>query len=212
MLDEASDEQARVEDEVGSVSLLPALAEVHRRAGRSDEAEQVARRGLEFEPGRADARVVLALALLDQKRPDEIREVLEPLATALLVRHGMDEGDLPPPPGRPGAVRDEVTDAELDEAFEAARPEREQMIDADSVAQQAIRAADRELAAELAGHPAGPFATHTVADLLESQGDPDSAEQIRHALDASQEVVERRRMAVIAELECWLENLRRPRS
>ena len=204
------------EGDAEPVSVLPALAEVHRRAGRADEAEQVARRGLEFEPGRADARVVLALALLDQKRPDDAREVLEPLAMALLARHGLDEADVPlareepTEPSAPGEPA--VSDAELDEAFEAARPERENMIDADSVAEQAIRAADRELAQELGAPTAAPFATHTVADLLENQGDPDSAQRIRAVIDPSGDIVDPRREALIEELECWLENLRRPRS
>jgi hypothetical protein len=196
------------------VSVLPALAEVHRRAGRADEAEQVARRGLEFEPGRADARVVLALALLDQKRPDEIRGVLEPLATALLARHGMDETNAPPPPAPEGPLEApdrSLSDAELDEAFEVARPEREHMIDADDVAQQAIRAADQALAEEMRGQHPKAFATHTVADLLESQGDPAAAQQIRAVIDSSQDAAAERRQALIDELERWLENLRGPR-
>ena len=158
---------------------------------------------------------MLALAFLDQKRPDEARAVLEPLAMALLVRHGLDEADAPPPPRGPAELQapgeHAVSDAELDEAFEAARPERENMIDADSVAQQAIRAADRELAHELKAPASPPFATHTVADLLEGQGDPATARRIRAAIDSSGDVVDRRREALIGELEHWLENLRRPR-
>jgi tetratricopeptide (TPR) repeat protein len=200
------------EGDTGSVSVLPALAEVHRRAGRADEAEQVARRALEFEPGRSDARVVLALALLDQKRPDEARSALEPLGTALLVRHGLDEADVPPAPSGPREPEGDIlSDAELDEAFEAAHPERENMIDADAVAQQAIREADRQLLQEMSAPAAVPFATHTVADLLERQGDPEGARRIRAAIDPGADVADRRREAIIAELERWLENLRRPR-
>jgi hypothetical protein len=196
------------EDDDPATSVLPALAEVHRRAGRADEAEQVARRGLEFEPERADARVVLALALLDQGRSDAARSVLEPLASALLARHGMEGSDAPPRVAEP---EEDLSDAEFEEAFEVARPEREHMIDADSVAQEAIRSADRELAREFALDGAIPFATHTVADLLESQGDPDGARQIREVLSGG-EAQPGGRQVLIAELERWLENLRRPRA
>jgi tetratricopeptide (TPR) repeat protein len=193
-----------------SSSVLPALAEVHRRAGRPDEAEQVARRGLEFEPEGADARLVLALALLDQGRSDEARSVLEPLAATLLSRHGLESGGAPAPVAEP-EPEDTFLDAELEQAFEAARPEREHMIDADSVAQQAIRSADRELAREFGLEGSLP-ATRTVADLLESQGDPDAARQIRQSLPAPAAPQPEGPEAVIVELERWIQNLRRPRA
>lgn len=212
MLEDVELREATDDDDAGS-SVLPALAEVHRRAGRPDEAEQVARRGLEFEPERADARVVLALALLDQGRSDAARSVLEPLASALLSRHGLEGSDVPPPVVEPEAEdEDGFSDAELDQAFDGARPEREHMIDADSVAQQAIRSADRELAREFGLEHESPFATHTVADLLESQGDPDGARQIRQSLAPRATPELHGREALISELERWIVNLRRPRA
>ncbi len=205
---ELHDPQDEDDAESGGSSVLPALAEVHRRAGRAGEAEQVARRALEFEPQRADARVVLALALLDQGRSDAARSVLLTLADTLLARHGLEGPEAPA-----GEPDDEAfLDTELDQAFASARPEREHMIDADSVAQQAIRSADRELAREFALDASTPFATHTVADLLERQGDPDGARQIREALARPDSGQLRGRQALIAELERWLENLRRPRT
>jgi hypothetical protein len=116
------------------------------------------------------------------------------------------------PEGRGAPEEGALSEAELDEAFEVARPERENMIDADCVAQQAIRAADRELLRELGASSAPPFATHTVADLLERQGDPEGAQRIRAAIDSSGDLRGRRREAVVAELERWLENLRSTRS
>ncbi len=208
MLEDVELQDPQHEDDAGRGSVLPALAEVHRRAGRAGEAEQVARRALEFEPQRAAARVVLALALLDQGRGDAARSALLPLADTLLSRHGLEDSAAP---GSGKADDETFLDAELDQAFADARPEREHMIDADSVAQQAIRSADRELAREFALDARAPFATHTVADLLERQGDPDGARQIREAL-AGPDGAPRRRQALIAELEHWLENLRRPRT
>ena len=60
------------------------------------------------------------------------------------------------------------------------------------------------------------FATRTVAELLESQGDPDAASQIRAALGtdakgagAASSGDRDRRERIIATLESWLANLRR---
>jgi len=58
---------------------FPALAETQRRSGRPEQAERVARAGLERAPHRVEGRVALALALLDQKRDAEARVELERL-------------------------------------------------------------------------------------------------------------------------------------
>ncbi len=206
MLDEAVERAPPELDDPESPSLLPALAEVHRRAGRPDEAEQVARRALEFEPEQSEARVVLALALLDQGRVAELPAALEPVARALLERHGLERGD-PPGPAPAGAEAPEaLSEAEIERAFASAEAERERMLDADEVAERAIRQADRELADELA--PA--FATRTVADLLEGQGARESARRIRAQLETRSPPPARMGdEAILAELERWLENLRR---
>jgi len=80
--DQQADEIRRLEALVatGAGALaFPALAEAWRRAGRPEDAERVARDGLERAPHAAAGRVALALALLDQKRPAEAGAELERL-------------------------------------------------------------------------------------------------------------------------------------
>lgn len=115
-----------------------------------------------------------------------------------------------------------VSDQELDRAFEAAEPETDQMLDADRVAQVAMRQADEALGRDLAPDEVGTaFATRTMADLLERQGDAEGAARIRASLvDAAAAVPadhpksedapggRRGRQQVIATLERWLDNLR----
>jgi hypothetical protein len=105
-----------------------------------------------------------------------------------------------------------VSESELEQAFETAAPEREQMFDADRVAQAAIRQAERDLAAETGPAEVGAaFRTRTLADLLERQGDAAGASQIRSQLGApaARPAPRGGRRQVMATLERWLENLRR---
>ncbi|NNL66070.1 MAG: hypothetical protein HKP30_07510 [Myxococcales bacterium] len=77
-----SEEIRRLEELVAGPSAamaFPLLAEAYRRAGRADDAERVAREGLGHSPHVAAGRVALALALLDQKRSDDVRAELERL-------------------------------------------------------------------------------------------------------------------------------------
>ena len=115
-----------------------------------------------------------------------------------------------------------VSDQELDHALETAEPETDQMLDADRVAQVAMRQADEALGEDLAPDEVGTaFATRTMADLLEGQGDPEGAARIRASLEDAAEVpsLERpvseerhggrlSRQQVVATLERWLDNLR----
>lgn len=115
-----------------------------------------------------------------------------------------------------------VSDQELDRAFETAEPETDQMLDADRVAQVAMRQADEALGQDLAPDEVGTaFATRTMADLLERQGDMQGAARIRASLRDAAEAppVEHpvseggpggrpSRQQVIARLERWLGNLR----
>jgi hypothetical protein len=88
----------------------------------------------------------------------------------------------------PAAPLEPWSDGELDLALENAAPEVEHMLHADDVAQAAIRQAERELppeeAALAADHPRAPFATATMAELLERQGDRQGASRIRASLRA----------------------------
>jgi len=220
----AQDQIARLEASVDAdpgASEFPALAEALRRSGCAPEAEGVARRGLERKPGCLEGGVALALALLDQGRVDDARRELASWAAESLAARGFE---------RPGSLASEavaapadsndfevdVTEGELERAFAAAEPDRDQVVDADRVAQDAMREANLEVPEALAAVSDPMFATKTVAELLESQGNPDAASQIRAALKAEAEGAgaassgdRDRRQRVIARLESWLANLRR---
>jgi hypothetical protein len=172
-------------------------ADAERRAGRLAEAERLARRGLAQDPDSLRLRVVLALALLDQDRLAEARVELEQVLSAA--------EELPA----------ELSEQELSEAFEHAEPEREHLLDADRVAQQALREAELGPADEILPPHATDslFATRTMAELLERQGDRAGAERIRDRLERVQDDAQGgspgdRRGRVVRELERWLVNLR----
>jgi hypothetical protein len=127
------------------------------------------------------------------------------------------------------AAPDSLSDAELDDAFEQAETDAEQLIDPNRVAQEAILHADSGAAEGLrvdsAEGPLGPgqaFLTETMANLLDRQGDARGAARIRAALAAEasprREAPPRRdqhlarvqrRTRTVAVLERWLANLRR---
>ena len=137
------------------------------------------------------------LELLETERPEEARREL---AQAM--------GD--------GALAGDVTDLELEHAFDRARPVADEVVDADRVAREAIREVDREFLASRAEPPA-TFATGTMAELLERQGDVEGARRIRESL--AHRAVRREtpprlrhrpdRARVLATLEQWLGNVRR---
>jgi hypothetical protein len=118
---------------------------------------------------------------------------------------------------------EDVAEAEFERAFAAAEPELERMITPDSVAEEAALAADAPADEQGPLASSGAFATRTMAELLEKQGDRRGAERIRAALDdaatsfAQRAEGERRPAggpapgdaAVIAVLERWLDNARR---
>lgn len=217
----AQDQIARLEASVDAdpgASEFPALAEALRRSGRLQEAEGVARRGLERKPGCLEGSVALALALLDQGRVDDARRELASRAAESLAAPGFDGAASPASsaaaaPAMPGDFDVEVTDGELQRALDAAEPDRDQVIDADRVAEDAMRQADLGSPEALAGVSDPIFATRTVADLLDRQGDPDTASRIRTALEAGVGAApcgdRERRERIIAILESWLANLRR---
>jgi tetratricopeptide (TPR) repeat protein len=215
----AAGEIARLEALLGADPAapgFPALAEANRRAGRLEEAERVAREGLRRRPELIAGRVALALALLDLGRAGEARVELEraleevpdhPLALQGFARAG-------------GAPLEALGDDEIEGAFAEAESAVDEMRDANHVAAEALRAADLdEPEGVFPSDPESPFATRTVAGLLESQGHRAEAAALREelsrrspreaSLGASLGEPERER--VIATLERWLENLRRTR-
>jgi len=173
-----------------------ALAEAQRQAGRPAEAERLARSGLEHDPHSPRLRVALALALLDQRRADAARQELERVLAAA------------------AEIPAELSEQELEAAFEHAEPEAEQLMDADRVAEQALREAELGPTDEISppGAQDSPFATRTMAELLERQGDRAGAERIRSRLERSREASAGAsndpRGRVLRELERWLANLR----
>jgi hypothetical protein len=148
---------------------------------------------------RLEKAVLRSLELLDEGRIEEARDALLGVAPTAGL----------PAPEPSGAI----TDQEFDSAFEHAEPETDRMLDANQVAQVAIRQADRALDAEdLSPDRVGAsFATATMAELLEQQGDGAGASRIRESLvESSAEPGPARpgRRDVIQTLERWLENLR----
>jgi hypothetical protein len=147
---------------------------------------------------RLEKAALRCLELLDAGRSEEARRELAEAA-----------GVLQP---RAVALAGGVTDLELDRAFDCAHPVADEVIDADRVARQAIREVDRELLA-----PREPFATGTMAELLERQGDVEGARRIRDSLAGRGARSETRpgpsrrpeRARVVSTLEAWLANMRR---
>jgi hypothetical protein len=183
------------------------IAERRRREGALVEAEQLLRSGLDAQPDSGEGALVLALVLLDEDRGEEAREVLERCANASLDRAAADGS-------RTGVIfSDHVSDSELDNAFEDAETNREEMFDADAIAQRAMRETESDFSDELA-NPTSSFATRTVAALLEKQGDDRGASRIRAIVDSpagsesSAPKTRDRRDQTIEQLERWLVNLR----
>ncbi len=181
------------------------LAEGHRRAGMIDEAEQLIRSGLEAHPECVEGLLVMALVLLDQGRAEEARCAIMDWADAYL---GVEVSD--------ASVEDEdfggdVSDGELDVAFAAAETDRDQVIDADAIARQAVSEVEAGLEDEFVS-PNSSFATKTVADLFERQGDERRASQIRAMVDSSASRDSARtgsgNARKIDRLERWLSNIR----
>jgi hypothetical protein len=210
---------ARLEDLVASdASAFPALAEALRREGRATEAERVARQGLERKPGSAEGCATLALALLDQGREQEARRVLEAQIGEPSAVLGPPWVPVPATPDPAEVFGGSLTEPEFERVFAAAETDREQLIDADRVAEEALHRAHPAPIDEIGASAGSPFATHTVANILESQGDPQAASLLRASLrrgddgGAAPAAAGGGRRRTIAKLERWLENLRRPRA
>jgi len=217
--DERERLEAAVQADPGAAG-FPGLAELYRRAGRLTDAERVIQSGLEREPETREARIVLGLIHLDQGRPEAAAAALE-----CLGRDALGAAGLSAEPESDDAAGTGPSDAELEYAFEAAEPDADALIDPDRVAQEAVAWADAASAEISDAHPlsaeigaGGAFATRTMATLLEQQGDPGTAAQIRGALGTpdgapavareSEGRMPARNERIIQVLEGWLGNLR----
>jgi len=190
---------------------FPILAETLRRAGRPDAAEEVARRGLEHRPDSSEGLLVLALSLLDLGRVGSAHELLADRTGEMLLAT---ESPHPAADAHPEAddFDGAVSEGELDAAFADASLDRDQLIDADDMAQSAMRAADLDDPEGMGEATSDPtFATQTMAEVLERQGDLAGAERIRASIgpETLDPWPRARHQAVIETLETWLSNLRR---
>jgi hypothetical protein len=193
-------------------------AEAKRRAGHSEQARRLAEVGLVDEPHHFAGRAVLALACLDLCDLEGARRALEPVVTRLaaLAPEPLDAG--PALDDEPFAVQsdplEDLAENELEHAFAQVEAESVEVWTTNRVAEAALRSVEGgrpEGVVDLA-EPASPFATETVATLLERQGDPERARAVRRTIEreaeASGETPEAHQHW-IGTLERWLDNLRR---
>ncbi len=196
---------------------LAARAEGERRAGRPERARELAEAALETSAPHAAARVAHVLALIDCGDLVGAHRALERtyLAFGGTLADEADGSD-----GEPRGLGDPaplaaLADDELENAFDAAEAQPDEMRDANHVAAAAL-----ELIED--GVPEGvdlttaesPFATETIANLLESQGQRERASEVRSAARMRGQFREARldevrRERVVATLSRWLDNLRR---
>lgn len=171
-----------------------------------------------------------AVNLLDEGRVGDARRELARLLGALRDGGMLDVGA--PAAGRATPFGDAtpfertLDERELERAFESAESQIDDMLDADRIAQEAMRAAELDAPEDVLPVEGSPFATRTVADLLERQGHVDEAERLRARIpspghgdldeDPDDATVSglgapgpAQRAATIATLERWLENLQR---
>jgi hypothetical protein len=156
---------------------------------------------------RADDALTELVELYRRAAPgSELRRQIDAWAeTALAAARPLARSD-----DEPLAV--DVSELELESAFATAEPEVAQMITPDSVA-EATLLADSVPDEHSPLASSGAFATRTMAELLERQGDRRGAARIRAALGEpdAQDTAAPDNAVAIAALERWLENVRRPR-
>jgi hypothetical protein len=193
-------------------------AEGRRRAGHSDQARRLAEAGLVDEPHHFAGRAVLALACLDLGDLEGARRALEPVVTRLAsaAPEPLDAG--PALDDEPFVVQsdplEDLAENELEHAFAQVESESVEVWTTNRVAEAALRSVERgrpEGVVDLA-EPDSPFATETVASLLESQGDPERAHAIRRRIEREAEDaadLPEAHKHWVGTLERWLDNLRR---
>jgi len=199
-------------------AVFSAQAEAERRAGRPERARSLAEAALAHATPHPSAHAAYVLALIDSGDLVGAHRALEGAFLALggeLIEqsdeHAAENWDR----GAAPAALATLADEELETAFEAAESQPDEMHDANQVAAAAL-----ELVED--GTPEGvdltstdsPFATETVASLLEKQGRGARAGEVRNAVRARGQLREvrldeGRRERVVATLTRWLDNLRR---
>jgi hypothetical protein len=193
-------------------------AEARRRAGHPEQARRLAEAGLVDEPHQFAGRAVLALACLDLGDLAGARRALEP-ALARLASAAPEPLDAGPSlDDEPFAVQsdplEDLAENELERAFAQVESESVEVWTTNRVAEAALRSVEAgrpEGVAELA-EPRSPFATETVATLLERQGEPERARAIRRSMEREREPGGDDSEAPkqwVGTLERWLDNLRR---
>jgi hypothetical protein len=202
----------------GGSLALAARAERERRAGRPEQARELAQQALAAGAAHPAARIAEVLALIDCGDLVSAHRALERAYLAL----GGALDAAPETPAEPVGLGDAeplalaaIADTELDDAFESAEAQRDEMHDANHVAAAALeRVEDGEPEGVDLADADSPFATETVASLLESQGQRERADEVRSAARQrgqfrEQRLDEARRERVVATLSRWLDNLRR---
>jgi len=204
--------------EAASSAALSARAEAERRAGHTERARELAEAALEHASPHPAAHAAYVLALIDSGDLVSAHRALERAYIALGGELGAparaSTAESWPRASAPASLA-ALADDELETAFEAAESQADEMHDANQVAAAAL-----ELIED--GTPEGvdvassesPFATETVASLLERQGQGERAGAVRSALRArgqlrEVQLDEGRRERVVATLTRWLDNLRR---
>lgn len=237
-------------EEVGLADFVE-RAEQYRQEGDALRAVVVAESGLEQAPDDLRGRIALALARIDlgdvlqareelamvlggKQHDEEALVPVEPLALGSqeLEPAGLDSAGL-----ASAGLGEAVGDDELETAFAEAESQPDEMMDANRVVEQTLRAAQLD-APEAVDAPDGEFdvtsnptyATESMAALLDGQGRSDEAEALRVSLAAREESApldaepdhdpaawgqagfgpdHARQLQVVATLEGWLHNLKR---
>ena len=169
---------------------------------------------------RLEKTVSRCLELLESGAIDEVRRELR----ALMGQSAEGADSLP----TGTEFSDPMSDKELDRAFAEAESETDEMVSANAVAKLAMDQADRSLAGQLGPDELGSsFATESMAELLDQQGNFESARRIRASLaqaaaahddvltpaEVLSSVQERpSRQQSLVTLERWLGNLRGSRA
>jgi len=194
---------------------LAARAERLRRTGEPEQARALASAALEADASNAAAHLAFVLALIDSGDRRSAHNALESAYDALGGEiEGVEPEGLAAGEPAPLALA-ALDDGELEDAFDAAETQRDEMHDANHVAAAALELVEDGLPEGVDLTSAeSPFATETVASLLERQGQRDRADEVRTAARMrgqfrEQRLDEARRDRVVETLTRWLDNLRR---